>query len=65
MSAPPPPGLCGTCRHSRIVETRRGSTFRLCQRSTTDPRFARYPDLPVVRCVGYEILHARDDGKAR
>src|SRR5919106_2113703 len=49
-----PPGLCGTCRHSRIVESRRGSTFRLCERSATDPRFPRYPTLPVLECIGYE-----------
>jgi hypothetical protein len=46
--------LCETCRHSRLVVSRRGSTFRLCERSTTDPRFPRYPTLPVVRCAGFE-----------
>jgi hypothetical protein len=50
----PDPGLCGTCRHARIVETRRGSTFRLCERSETDPRYPRYPTLPVLACPGYE-----------
>jgi len=50
----PAPGLCGACRHSRVVETRRGTTFRLCERSTTDPRYPRYPTLPVVRCAGFE-----------
>ena len=50
----PPPGLCGTCRHSRLIETARGSIFRLCERSATDPRFPRYPNLPVVRCAGFE-----------
>ena len=55
-------GLCGTCQHSRVVETKRGSTFRLCQRSTTDPRFPRYPTLPVLRCIGYE---ATDDARDR
>ena len=57
----PPPGLCATCRHSRIVQTRRGSTFRLCGRSATDPRFPRYPNLPVVRCVGFEPAAERPD----
>jgi hypothetical protein len=50
----PPPGLCGACRHSRIIDSRRGSTFRLCERSATDPRFPRYPTLPVLSCQGYE-----------
>ena len=59
----PAPGLCGTCRHSRIVETRRGSTFRLCERSTTDPRFPRYPNLPVVQCSGYEPLGDAEPGR--
>lgn len=47
-------GLCGTCRHVRIVENRRGSRFFLCRRSEHDPGFARYPRLPVVHCRGYE-----------
>jgi hypothetical protein len=42
------------CRHSRTVTTARGSHFRLCQRSVTDPRYARYPALPVVQCPGFE-----------
>jgi hypothetical protein len=50
----PPAGLCGTCRHSRVVATRRGSTFRLCERSATDPRYPRYPALPVLLCAGFE-----------
>ncbi len=50
----PPPGLCGACRHSRVIQTARGSIFRLCERSTTDPRFPRYPNLPVLECVGFE-----------
>jgi len=50
----PPAGLCGTCRHSRRIETARGSVFRLCERSTSDPRYPRYPTLPVLRCEGFE-----------
>ena len=48
------PGLCGSCRHARTVASRRGSRFWLCGRSRFDPRFPRYPVLPVLRCVGYE-----------
>jgi hypothetical protein len=40
--------------HARVVESRRGSRFWLCSRSRTDPRFPRYPPLPVVRCIGYD-----------
>jgi hypothetical protein len=46
-------GLCGTCRLCRQVETGR-STFFLCERSFTDPRYRKYPVLPVTVCPGYE-----------
>jgi hypothetical protein len=51
-------GLCASCRHMRRVETERGSVFYRCARAVTDPRFPKYPPLPVVRCEGYET----DDG---
>lgn len=51
------PGLCGVCRHARVVETGR-SSFYLCERSFTDPRFPKYPPLPVVACVGFEVRSA-------
>ena len=47
-------GLCGECRHARRVESARGSIFWLCARSAVDARFAKYPRLPVLRCVGFE-----------
>jgi hypothetical protein len=50
----PFPGLCGACRHARIIASKRGSRFWLCERSRTDPRFPRYPGLPVLRCAGFE-----------
>jgi hypothetical protein len=46
-------GLCATCLHCRIVKTER-STFYLCQRSFTDPRYLKYPPIPVRECPGYE-----------
>ncbi|MEP6639353.1 MAG: hypothetical protein ABJC39_08375 [Chloroflexota bacterium] len=52
--AGPDPGLCGACRHSQVVETRRGSAFRLCRRSLIDAAFPRYPPLPVLGCAGFE-----------
>ena len=48
------PGLCDACRHSRRVESARGSLFWLCRRSETDPAYPRYPRLPVVICPGFE-----------
>ena len=47
-------GLCFTCRWMRPVTNRRDSTFFRCLRADTDPRFARYPPLPMVVCSGYE-----------
>jgi hypothetical protein len=54
-------GLCFSCEHVRIVRTDRGSAFYLCQRSATDPRFPKYPGLPVVRCPGFEVKEAAGD----
>jgi len=47
-------GLCAECAHARRIASARGSVFILCERSATDPRFPKYPRLPVVRCAGYE-----------
>ena len=47
-------GLCTTCRHVQTIESSRGSTFYLCRLSLTDPRFPKYPALPVLACAGYE-----------
>jgi hypothetical protein len=53
-STPPPIGLCDTCRHVRLIVSGRGSRFLLCELSRTDPRFPRYPSLPVLACTGFE-----------
>jgi hypothetical protein len=47
-------GLCATCAHAAVIVSDRGSTFYRCERSKTDPRFPRYPRLPVVVCIGYD-----------
>jgi|ERR1700756_620761 hypothetical protein len=47
-------GLCSQCQHARLVGSSKGSAFLLCELSKTDPRFARYPRLPVLVCSGYE-----------
>jgi hypothetical protein len=36
-----------------VVKTTR-SAFSLCERSKTDARFSKYPQLPVVACRGFE-----------
>ena len=47
-------GLCRTCRWMRLIPNRRGSTFYRCGLADHDPRFPRYPALPVLSCNGYE-----------
>jgi len=56
MITPPadPVGLCPSCRFVDIVISSRGSVFYRCTLADTDPRFRRYPVLPVVQCAGYE-----------
>jgi len=45
-------GLCADCLHARRIESARGSTFFLCERSAGDPAFPKYPSLPVIECSG-------------
>jgi len=47
-------GLCGDCVHAHRIRTDRSSTFLQCRLSFTDPRFEKYPRLPVLTCSGYE-----------
>jgi hypothetical protein len=53
-AARPPAGLCDSCVHQKLVRTGRGSEFSLCERSKTDPRYPKYPPVPVLRCPGHE-----------
>ena len=48
------PGLCATCRHVKALGNDRGSVFYMCTLAERDPRFRRYPPLPVRNCDGYE-----------
>ena len=54
-------GLCADCRFVRRVESDRGSTFYLCERSANDAKFPKYPRLPVLICIGYDP--SGSDGK--
>jgi len=47
-------GLCLNCLHGRRVVSAKGSEFWRCAKSETDPRFPKYPRLPVLECDGYE-----------
>jgi hypothetical protein len=46
------PGLCARCAHQRLLRSAR-STFLRCGKADEDPRFPRYPRLPVVACEGF------------
>jgi len=56
-----PSSLCETCSRMREVVTPKGSRFLLCQMSRTDPRYAKYPPQPVVRCEGYRAAVEPED----
>jgi hypothetical protein len=58
------PGLCATCRWSRRVVSARTSVFWRCARSEVDPRFPKYPRLPVLACAGYEEGEGEEEGEA-
>lgn len=47
---PVDPGLCARCRNGRRLDTGRGSTFWRCAEHDRDPRWPKYPRLPVLRC---------------
>ena len=47
-------GLCDSCVHQKLIRNTRGSTFSMCERSKTDPRYPKYPRVPVRECRGYE-----------
>jgi hypothetical protein len=46
-------GLCAACEHGRRVTSAKQSTFVLCGLAATDPRFPKYPRLPVACCEGF------------
>jgi hypothetical protein len=50
-----PAGLCAACEHLRVLASRR-SIFVRCGLAETDPRFPRYPALPVTGCAGYRPM---------
>jgi len=54
-------GLCLDCWHAQRMKNDRGSIFFRCTLAETDPAFAKYPRLPVVRCSGYQQLKLKAD----
>ena len=47
-------GLCASCAHAIRQEGTRGASFWRCLRAEDDPRYRRYPPLPVRECPGHE-----------
>jgi hypothetical protein len=47
-------GLCADCRFAKVNRSDRGAVFYQCGKSFEDPRFPKYPRLPVHACPGYE-----------
>jgi hypothetical protein len=58
------PGLCASCRFARRIGNRRGSTFIRCGRAAAEPRYPRYPPLPVLHCPGYDAAVGSDPDPA-
>jgi hypothetical protein len=48
-------GLCADCLHAQEIESIRGSTFYLCERSASDQTLPKYPRLPVAQCSGHQV----------
>ncbi len=46
-------GLCGHCVWAQRIESGKGSEFIRCRRSDEDPRFRKYPPLPMRSCPGF------------
>lgn len=59
----PPAGLCPQCAHCKTIRSDKGSEFLQCLRSFTDPRYAKYPRLPVRICPGFQQTAAAEDSK--
>ena len=54
MKLSPSVGLCAACKHVHLVKSAKGSYFVMCNLAKTDPRFSKYPVLPVFHCPGYQ-----------
>ncbi len=60
-----PFGLCDSCARQRVVRSGRGSVFSLCGRAASDPRYAKYPPVPVLRCPGFDQRSEDQDAPSR
>ncbi len=57
-------GLCSRCRHAARQASAKGSEFWRCRLADSDPRFLRYPPLPVHACSGFEPAPGGAPGQA-
>ncbi|MDB4637638.1 hypothetical protein OAK47_01240 [Planctomycetaceae bacterium] len=48
------PTLCDYCRHRKLVISGKGSRFLMCQKSSEDKRYPKYPPQPVVECAAFD-----------
>ena len=63
-AADPRLGLCARCLHARKIRSSKASDFLLCERSTTDARYPKYPRLPVRACPGFTLgAEGRGEGE--
>lgn len=54
-------GLCSVCAHARPVNHPRGGmAYWRCGRAECEPRFPKYPRLPVRACAGFEAAAQPD-----
>lgn len=65
MKISPLVGLCATCKHVKVIKSAKGSFFLMCRLAQTDPRFEKYPPLPVLQCLGYESPIEEDEEETR
>jgi hypothetical protein len=54
INPPTTTSLCHSCSWLRLITSGRGSRFFLCRKAQDDPRYAKYPPQPILRCSGYE-----------
>ncbi len=55
-------GLCGGCTHAETLDSRTGSRFLFCGQARRDPRYAKYPPVPVFACAGFAARGAGGAG---
>ncbi|HBN77913.1 MAG TPA: hypothetical protein DD473_19300 [Planctomycetaceae bacterium] len=49
------PSLCEFCLPMKEVISGKGTRFVLCQKSSLEKRFPKYPPQPVIQCDGFDV----------